>query len=346
MIHNHRLTVIDTTLRDGEQSAGVSFSIEEKIEIAKALDELGVDIIEAGIPVMGHDEKKAVDKIMELGLNADILTWNRMKIEDVRASLDVGAKNVHISVPVSDLHIEKKLGIERQELVDRYIRVLDFARSRDLNISIGGEDASRADPGFLAYIFGIGIEYGVRRFRYADTVSVLNPFTAHEKIYMMINSLYEGLHMDPREFGKAVSIDFHGHNDFGLGTANALGAFKAGASAVSCSVNGLGERAGNTPLEEIVMALEMMQGVRTNIRRDKFMEVSKMVEQYSGRDLQASKPIVGDLVFSHEAGIHVDGLMKDQSIYTYLDPTSIGRKHRFVRGKHSGKSMILAEGLV
>ena len=346
MIHNNRLTVIDTTLRDGEQSAGVSFTIKEKVEIAKALDGLGVDIIEAGIPVMGKDEKIAVEKIIGLGLQADILTWNRMKVEDIQASLDVGAKEVHISVPVSDLHIEKKLGIDRKELVYRYEKVLDFARSHDLNVSIGGEDASRANPGFLAYVFGIGIEYGVRRFRYADTVSVLNPFTTHEKIYMLINSLYEGLHMDPKEFTKKVSIDFHGHNDFGLGTANALGAFKAGASAVSCSVNGLGERAGNTPLEEIVMALEMMQGVRTNIQRNQFMPVSKMVEKYSGRSLQASKPIVGDLVFSHEAGIHVDGLLKDESIYTYLDPQSVGRKHRFIKGKHSGKSILAFGGAV
>ena len=339
MIHNSRLTVIDTTLRDGEQSAGVSFSVKEKILIAKALDKLGVDIIEAGIPVMGKEEKEAVEKIIGLGLKADILTWNRMKKEDIQASIDIGASSVHISVPVSDLHIKKKLGLDRESLIHRYKSVLDFAFENDLEVSVGGEDASRADQGFLAYIFGIGIEYGVRRFRYADTVSVLNPFTTHEKVYMLINSLYEGLHMDPREFSKDISIDFHGHNDFGLGTANALGAFKAGASAISCSVNGLGERAGNTPLEEIVMALEMMQGVRTGIQRNQFMTVSKMVEDYSGRHLQASKPIVGEMVFSHEAGIHVDGLMKDEAIYTYLDPKDVGRKHRFIRGKHSGKSM-------
>lgn len=344
MIHSNRLTVIDTTLRDGEQSAGVSFSIEEKVAIAKALDRLGVDIIEAGIPIMGKTEQEAVYRILEAGLEADVLTWNRMTIKDLQASLDIGARHVHISVPVSDLHIEKKLGIDRKTLIHRYEQVLYFAKEHGLEVSVGGEDASRADQGFLAYIFGLGMEYDVKRFRYADTVSVLNPFTSHEKIYRLINSLYEGMHIDPKDFVRQVSIDFHGHNDFGMGTANALGAFKAGASAISCSVNGLGERAGNTPLEEIVMSLEMMQGVRTHIQRDLFMEVSKMVATYSGRNLQASKPIVGDMVFSHEAGIHVDGLLKDQSIYTYLDPKSVGRKHRFIQGKHSGKSIELALG--
>lgn len=338
MIREKKLTVIDTTLRDGEQSAGVAFSIDEKVTIAKALDRLGVNVIEAGIPVMGRDEQKAIYRILQADLKADILTWNRMRTEDIEATLIVGAKHAHVSVPVSDLHIVKKLGMTRQQVLYKYEKVLDHACKEGLVLSIGAEDASRADEDFLTKIFGLGVQYGVRRLRYADTVSVLDPFTSYERISRLINRLCDGFGGDDKAFERVLTLDFHGHNDFGLGTANALGAFRAGATAISCSVNGLGERAGNTPLEEIVMALEMMNQVNHTIDKKRLVEVSKLVEECSGRRLQASKPIVGDLVFTHEAGIHVDGLLKDIKTYAYLEPAMVGRHHQFVKGKHSGKS--------
>lgn len=340
MDHN-RLTIIDTTLRDGEQSAGVAFSYKEKLSIAKHLDALGVDVIEAGIPVMSKHEKETIHAILGLGLKANILTWNRMNIKDIKASIETGAKDVHISVPVSDLHIYKKLRMTREQLENKYLGILDFCHSKDLNVSIGAEDASRADESFLAQIFKFGLDYGVKRMRYADTVSVLSPFTTFDKIERLIWQLSIGQNLTKEELLNTLQIDFHGHNDFGMGTANALGAFRAGASAISCSINGLGERAGNTPLEEIVLALQMIENIPNVIQVKEIMRVSKIVEEYSGRTLQGSKPIVGDMVFSHEAGIHVDGLLKDKAIYSYLDPKVLGRHHSYIQGKHSGKSMKL-----
>lgn len=334
-----KLTVIDTTLRDGEQSAGVAFSHKEKLNIAKHLDQLGVDIIEAGIPAMSKHEQMTVSDIMDLGLNAEILTWNRMKIADIQAAMATGGSHIHISVPVSDLHITKKLGLTRDKLLYEYEKVLDYCYGHDLNVSIGGEDASRADEKFLATVYGKGIEYGVRRIRYADTISALTPFTAFEKTRELIDNIAGYLGVERNELMSDLLIDFHGHNDLGMGTANALGAYKAGARGISCSVNGLGERAGNTPLEEIVLALELLEDVSCNIKAKEIMRVSKLVENYSGRTLQESKPIVGGLVFSHEAGIHVDGLLKDRKIYTFVDPKPLGRRHSFVKGKHSGKSI-------
>lgn len=340
-MYGQKLTVIDTTLRDGEQSAGVAFSFKEKLSIAKHLDTLGVDIIEAGIPIISKHEQHTIHSMLDLNLSSTILTWNRMNIKDIKASIETGAKHVHISVPISDLHIYKKLRLTRDELMYKYLKVLDYCQANDLIVSVGGEDASRADEEFLATMFSEGIRLGVSRIRYADTVSVLSPFTAYEKISNLIKNLSICNNMTKEELLDILQIDFHGHNDFGLGTANAIGAFNAGASAISCSVNGLGERAGNTPLEEIVLALNMIEGIPISIKVKEIMRVSKLVEQYSGRKLQGSKPIVGDMVFSHEAGIHVDGLLKDKNTYAYLEPKLLGRHHSFVKGKHSGKSIKL-----
>lgn len=337
----NEMLIVDTTLRDGEQSVGVAFSYKEKLSIAKHLDVLGVDVIEAGIPVMSKHEQQTISSILDLNLNASILTWNRMNIKDIKASIATGAKNVHISVPVSDLHIYKKLRMTRDQLELKYLRLLEFCNKMDLNVSVGGEDASRADEAFLANIYNLGIENGVSRIRYADTVSVLSPFTAFEKIERLIWQLSIRQNISKEELLDKLDLDFHGHNDFGLGTANAIGAFRAGANVISCSVNGLGERAGNTALEEIVLALEMIENTSTKIKTKEIMRISKIVEEYSGRKLQSSKPIVGDMVFSHESGIHVDGLIKDRKTYAYLDPKVLGRHHSFLKGKHSGKSIKL-----
>lgn len=333
-----KLTVIDTTLRDGEQAAGVSFSNQEKLTLAKALDKLGVNVIEAGIPAMGKEEQSVIYNLLSLGLNSEILTWNRMRSDDIEAALQCGSRHLHISVPVSDIHIQKKLGKSRDWVLHELETCIEHAYSESCSLSIGAEDASRADEAFLVDVFALAIEYGVRRIRYADTLSVLSPFSAQDRIESLIQRLCQRLEWNTENFCQQVLIDFHGHNDLGMATANALGAFRGGAFGISCSMNGLGERAGNTALEEIVSALLAIEDVHTTIDIKGIMELSSLVEQYSGRVVQASKPIVGAMAFSHEAGIHVDGLLKDRSIYEFLNPEAFGRQHAIVYGKHSGKS--------
>lgn len=322
-----QLYIIDTTLRDGEQTAGVAFKKQEKINLAIAFAELGVDIIEVGIPAMGIKEIEAIGEINSLNLSSDLLTWNRMAISDILMSLETGIMQIHISVPASDIHIRKKLGITRKELIKRMNQTITFAMDKGCSVSIGAEDASRTDIKFLIDLYQEAIKQGAHRVRYADTVGCLDPFSTYDAIKLVLNEIN-------------VPIDFHGHNDLGMGTANALAAFKGGAQYISCSINGLGERAGNTPLEEIVTALRYVEDSYDGIDMTKIMGVSELVEKYSGRKVQASKPIVGKEVFSHEAGIHVDGLLKDILTYEEISPELFGRQRTIVLGKHSGRRSI------
>ncbi|PKM94677.1 MAG: homoaconitate hydratase [Firmicutes bacterium HGW-Firmicutes-1] len=322
-----RLYIVDTTLRDGEQTAGVSFAKDEKLKIAVALADLGVDIIEVGIPAMSAREREVIREINELHLSSELLVWNRMSISDVKLSIETGVQQLHITVPASDLHMQKKLGITRKELIKRMNETISFAIEKGCKVSVGAEDASRTELNFLIQLYKEAVSQGAHRVRYADTVGRLDPFST----YHIIRSIKE-------EIG--VDIDFHGHNDLGMGTANALAAYKGGAGYISCSVNGLGERAGNTPLEEIVTAIRYVEGCEEKMKMKKIMTVSKMVEKYSGRKVQDSKPIVGKEVFSHEAGIHVDGLLKDILTYEEISPEIFGRHRKIVLGKHSGKHAI------
>ncbi len=321
-----RLHIVDTTLRDGEQTPGVAFSSDAKAAIAGALCDLGVDIIEVGIPAMGQEEIEAIRRVAELNLKSTLLTWNRLKISDVDASLQTGVKNIHLSVPASFIQIHKKLRKTSNEMLLEIGRVVEYSIKKGCTVSLGAEDASRADEDFLLKLYHVALDAGASRLRYADTLGKLSPFDT----ISIVQNIREEL---------KTEIDFHGHNDFGMATANALAAFKGGANFISCSVNGLGERAGNTPLEEIVMTLLYMEKCKTNIKTDKLVSVSKLVELYSGRFQSPDKPIVGEGVFSHESGIHVDGLIKDKNNYQYLDPALLGRTNQFVLGKHSGKSL-------
>ncbi len=322
-----RVKIVDTTLRDGEQTAGVVFANEEKVRIARLLDQIGVHQIEAGIPVMGGDEKKAIKKIAHLGLGASIMGWNRAFIPDVEASLECGVDAVAVSISTSDIHIEKKLRRDRKWVLERMVQACQFAKKEDLYVSVNAEDSSRADEDFLIEFAQAAKDAGADRLRYCDTVGIMTPL----KIQKAIEGLLEKVDID---------IEMHTHNDFGLACANALTGIKAGARYVGVTVNGLGERAGNAPLEEVVMALKHLEGMDLGIKTNQILELSAYVARASARDVPVSKAIVGANTFAHESGIHADGVLKDSSTYEAYPPEEIGAQRQLIIGKHSGKKAL------
>lgn len=265
-----KIRIVDTTLRDGEQTAGVVFSAREKVNIARLLDSAGVDQIEAGIPAMGGDEVKAIYGILSLGIKARISTWNRAVINDIKKSIDCGVRYIHISVPVSDIHINHKLKKSRQWVLESLIRAVTFAKEHNCWVSVGAEDASRANFDFLARFVSLAEQHGAEQIRYADTVSQLHPFN----IFEQIKALKQHTKLD---------IEIHTHNDFGLATANTLAAVRAGADLVNTTVIGLGERAGNAPLEEVVMALRYLYKLPICINDPVLPELAWYVARAAGR---------------------------------------------------------------
>ncbi|NMB11931.1 MAG: homocitrate synthase [Firmicutes bacterium] len=324
--------IVDTTLRDGEQTAGVVFANNEKVRIAKLLDAIGVHQIEAGIPVMGGDEQEAIQAIVKADLTASIMAWNRAVVKDVEASLACDVDAVAISISTSDIHIKHKLQTSRDWVLSHMTEAVAFAKRHDLYVSVNAEDASRSDMDFLIKFGREARDVGADRLRYCDTVGIMDPFTICEQVQML------------RE-ATGLEIEMHTHNDFGMATANALAGVQGGAKFVGVTINGLGERAGNAALEEVVMALKYLSRIDLNFKTDMFREASEYVARASGRELPVWKAIVGTNMFAHESGIHADGVLKDASTYEAFTPEEVGLQRQIVIGKHSGTKALVAKFL-
>jgi len=325
-----KILIDDTTLRDGEQTAGVVFANDEKRRIARLLDEVGVNQIEVGIPAMGGDEKQVIALIVEMGLRASILAWNRAVISDIQHSIDCGVDAVAISISASDIHIIYKLQKDRDWVIDSIKKSVDFAKSKNLYVSVNAEDASRADFGFLVRFSQAAKDFGADRLRFCDTLGIFDPFKTYETIKKLRDEV-------------DIEIEMHTHNDFGMATANALAGMKAGATYINTTVNGLGERAGNAALEEVVMALKCIEDIDLGFKTERFRELSEYVANASARYIPVWKAIVGVNVFAHESGIHADGVLKNPKNYEAFSPEEVGLTRQMVIGKHSGSNSLIAK---
>ncbi len=318
-----RVWMFDTTLRDGEQTPGVALTVEQKIEIAHALDELGIDIIEAGFPVVSEGEKQAVRMIAKEGLNAKVCALARTSMNDIDAAIESEVDWVHIFIATSDIHLKHKLRMTREQALSFAVSMTEYAKSHGLTVHFSAEDATRTEPDFLVKVFKSVEDAG------ADSLDI--PDTTGSAMPALMRYLVSRVKESVR-----IPISVHCHDDLGLAVANSLAGVEAGAEIIHATINGIGERAGNTSLEEVAVALHKLYGIKINIRLEKIYEVSRLVEKLTGVIVPKNKAIVGDNAFAHESGIHVHGILGSPETYETIMPELVGRKRRIVLGKHSG----------
>ena len=320
------IRIFDTTLRDGEQSPGVSLSPEKKLSIAKKLDELGVDAIETGFPVISDGEKEGVKLIVNEGLKAELCGLARTNKKDIDAAIDCGLNYIHTFIATSDIHLEHKLKMSRDEALEKAIEAVEYGKSRGLQVEFSAEDATRTDREFLKKVFGEIAKAGADRIDIPDTVGYSTPQYIGEitKDAIQISNL---------------PISVHCHNDFGLAVANAISGVQAGASCAHVTVNGIGERAGNASLEEFVMSLHSLEfenNWETNINTKLIYETSRYISKLAGMSVQPNKAIVGENAFGHESGIHTHGVLNNPLTYEPISPEIVGRTRWLQVGKHAG----------
>jgi len=331
-----KLYIFDTTLRDGEQSPGASMNTAEKVRIATQLEKLGVDVIEAGFPASSEGDFEAVSEVSKKVNNAEIAALCRASVNDIdrawKAVCHAANPRLHVFLATSDIHMTHKLQMSREEVLSTAVDAIKYAASFTENVEFSAEDGSRSDPDFLCKIFETVIDAGARVVNLPDTVGYAIPREFSELIaYVMKNT---------PNIDKAI-LSVHCHNDLGLATANTLAAIHAGARQAEVTINGIGERAGNTSLEELVMTLHTRPSyvpVTTGIETKRIHPTSRLVSMITGIMVQPNKAIVGANAFAHEAGIHQDGVLKNPMTYEIMKPETVGlTSNRMVMGKHSGK---------
>lgn len=322
------MLINDTTLRDGEQAPYVAFNTQEKLSIAQGLVKCGADELEIGIPAMGEREQEDIKELLSLGLNTRMMTWNRAKMSDLEASIKCGVNAVDLSIPISDILIDVKFSGSKVRMLRELEEVILAAKGEGMYVCIGGEDSSRGSLEFMKEVMTLGYELGADRFRYCDTVGIMTP----SRIFGDVKAL-TSLDLLP--------IEMHTHNDYGLANANALSGIDAGALSVNTTVIGLGERAGNASFEQISMALKHLYGQERRIDPLGMRTLVKDVADAAGVSLALNAPIVGEHIFSHESGVHADGMMKNSSAYEPFDAKEVACQREFPIGKHSGTGTIL-----
>jgi len=325
-----KIRIFDTTLRDGEQTPGVSLTPDKKLAIAKQLDHLGVDVIEAGFAAASEGEMEAVRLIAKEGLKAEICSFARGVEKDIDAVLESGANSVFLVIPSSEMHIRHKLKKTGEAMLKLTEECVQYAKDHGLKVELGPEDATRSEMAFLKKMIAAGISANADRVTPCDTVGVLTP----EKTYEFFSKLKKAF--------PAVPLGVHCHDDFGMATANSIAALRAGAEEVHVTVNGLGERAGNAALEEVVTSLKLVYKVNTAIKTEHLYDTSLLVSRLTGIPVQPNKAIVGENAFVHESGIHTHAILAEPLTYEPIPPEVVGRTRRLTVGKHAGSRGIEA----
>ncbi len=315
--------IFDTTLRDGEQTPGVSLTPEEKLEIALKLDELGVDTIEAGFPIVSKGELEAAKLITKQGLKSEICALARADQRDIDVALGCEVPCIHVFIATSEIHMKHKLQMNKEQVLEAAKKWVGYTKDHGVIVEFSPEDATRTDPEFLRQVLKATEDAGADRINIPDTVGIATP----ERMFEIISSAVSTVD---------IPISVHCHNDFGLAVANSLAGVRAGASQAHVTINGLGERAGNASLEEFAMSLHLLQDKKTNINTRLIYETSRLVSRLTGVPVQPNKAIVGENAFGHESGIHTHGILKSPLTYEPIDPELVGRKRWFQVGKHVG----------